>query len=1442
MSYSDPFRKRYSRLAMPARLGVAAVAACFLSAPVLSNPLNPTVVNGLASFNQAGKVLTVTNTPGAIINWQKFSIQAGETTHFAQTAASSSVLNRVLNDPTAIYGTLSSNGRVWLVNPAGIMVGPGGKVDVAAFVASTLNISNADFLAGRHVFINDGNAKNVINQGEIRTPAGGSVYLIGSNVTNEGIITTPKGETILAAGNTVSLIDSATPGVKVDITGSEGNATNLGTLTAEAGRIGVAGVIVRNSGTVNASSVVSEGGRVFLKASQDAYVDGNGRIVTTGTKGGNVEVLGNRVSVMDKAEIDASGTGDTNASGGRILVGGDYQGNNPDIQNASVSYFGPNATLKADAGKVGDGGTVIVWADDTTRAYGNISARGGALGGNGGFVETSGKNYLAVDGIRVDTAGGNWLLDPSDFNIAATGGDISGATLSSNLASNNITILSSGGASGSNGDVFVNDNVVWSSGFGLTLSAYRNINVNSVISASGNLASLALTPNTGLGGGSYSIGGGGRIDLGGSSPGLTISGQGYTVINSLGVFGDTSTTTLQGMKNGLANRYALGSNIDASATSGWDGGNGFLPVGNATTNFTGVFDGLGHTIFGLTVNRPATANVGLFGYANGATIRNVGLNAATIVGSSFVGSLAGRMDGSVSHISNSHSTSATITGGAGFVGGLAGWIRGDISYSYSSGSATGTGATGGLSGGNQAGQSNISNSYSSMTVSGAGAGGLVGGNDGNISKSYSTGTVTGTSQAGGLVGQNHAGNISDSYSTGNVIGSGGTTAGGLVGYNGPSFSGGTTITNSYSTGQVSGVVVGGLVGSNAGTVTGSFWDTQTSGQATSAGGVGLLTSQAMQSTSYIGWDLANTWYMVDGNTRPFLRMEYSTTITNAHQLQLMAMNQSANYSLANNISMAELANPSGLWDTASGFVPVSYFVGLLEGNGHTIAGLAINRPGSDFVGMFGEIGDSGVVRNLGLVNVNVVARTYVGGLVGELYGTGRIDNSYVTGTVSGGGQFIGGMAGLNFGGSIANSYSAGTVSGSGADVDPVLNFGRRRIHIGGLVGENYGSGSDGVVSNSYSSAVVNANGDIAGGLVGYIFGGIVSNSHSTGAVTAIVGGDSGNAAGGLVGSNDASGRIENSWSSGAVSGANEVGGLVGGNRYGSIVNSWSTGAVLGNWSVGGLVGENRTLGTSIGGSVSNSYTTGTASGVNYVGGLVGQNGGSIGSSYATGAVSGSAFIGGLAGYDSGTISDSYATGAATGSSSYAGGLVGYAGAGTISNSYSTGVVSGVTDYGGLVGKNTGATIANSFWDTETSGQATSAGGSGRTTAQMQTAATFIDAGWPPAVWTLIDGAYPVLGGSTLPVPQPTQPTLDETIDPCTLSPDVCSPPSPIANPMIDNPVIDFVEGDPCVASPDSAECKAFKPSEESNEEGEFGDEDRDRNRKSARGQVTQCGI
>ena len=232
-----------------------------------------------------------------------------------------------------LLGTLSSNGQVWLINPAGIMVGQGATIDVAGFVASTLNVANQDFLAGRLNFGATPNAGSIQNYGQITTPSGGSVYLVAPAVTNNGIINAPNGEVILAAGQTVQLLDTGTPGVSVAITGAQGNATNLGQIISEAGQIGIAGVLVNNSGTLNASSVVKQGGRIFLQASQDAYVDGAGRIVATGTKGGNIEVLGNRVAVTDNASLDASGQN----GGGTVLVGGDEHGANPAVQNATMS-------------------------------------------------------------------------------------------------------------------------------------------------------------------------------------------------------------------------------------------------------------------------------------------------------------------------------------------------------------------------------------------------------------------------------------------------------------------------------------------------------------------------------------------------------------------------------------------------------------------------------------------------------------------------------------------------------------------------------------------------------------------------------------------------------------------------------------------------------------------------------------------------------------------------------------------------------------------------------------------------------------------------------------------------------------------------------------------------------------------------------------------------
>src|SRR3989338_11374819 len=177
------------------RLKVASITiAAFLSPLALANPVGPTVVNGAATVVNNGNTLTVTNTPGAILNWQQFNIGQGQTTQFNQQSAQSSVLNRVTGlDPSQILGTLRSNGQVFLINPNGIMFGAGAIIDVNRLIASTLNITNADFLANNLKF-NGNNGTSVLNQGQITTPVGGSVYLIGNNVTNEGVITTPQGQ------------------------------------------------------------------------------------------------------------------------------------------------------------------------------------------------------------------------------------------------------------------------------------------------------------------------------------------------------------------------------------------------------------------------------------------------------------------------------------------------------------------------------------------------------------------------------------------------------------------------------------------------------------------------------------------------------------------------------------------------------------------------------------------------------------------------------------------------------------------------------------------------------------------------------------------------------------------------------------------------------------------------------------------------------------------------------------------------------------------------------------------------------------------------------------------------------------------------------------------------------------------------------------------------
>jgi len=556
------------------------------------------------------------------------------------------------------------------------------------------------------------------------------------------------------------------------------------------------------------------------------------------TQGGNIAVSGQQIHINDGAKLNASG----DAGGGAIVIG--------DKQTTSQTILHSGSSITAQARNHGKAGTIKVLANmdnGTVKVEGQLNASA-SKHGDGGFIETSAAHVKVADTAKVSTksengSSGTWLIDPIDFTIAAGSGSqttssIGANTLSTNLGGGNVEIATSAATAG-NGDIFVKGAVTWSANK-LTLSAHRNININATLNGSGS-AQLALQYGQASAGGgindNYFINNGAKVFIPSGENFSTQKGSTgavipWTIITSLGTEASFTGTDLQGMRGDASKNYALGADINASSTSTWNNGAGFRPVDGGEGDFTGNFEGLGHTITGLTINRPTQFYVGLFGSTDDSTISNVGLVGLSIVGYDSVGGLVGSNYG------------------------------GTISNSYVTGSVTGTG-TGGES-----------------------TGGLVGDNYGIISNSYATGSVTGINDVGGLVGYN-SGTISNSYATGSVTGD--DSVGGLVGYNHYNGDGAYgTIINAYATASVSGTgdFVGGLVGYNSGPISDSFWDMQSTGQGPNGVGSGNVlgatgkTSAEMKQLitfSSAGWDISGTggsaavWRIYEGDTTPLLR-------------------------------------------------------------------------------------------------------------------------------------------------------------------------------------------------------------------------------------------------------------------------------------------------------------------------------------------------------------------------------------------------------------------------------------------------------------------------------------------------------------------------------------------------------------------------------------------
>ncbi|KAA3622918.1 MAG: filamentous hemagglutinin N-terminal domain-containing protein, partial [Proteobacteria bacterium] len=374
-----------------ARLLQSAAVSVMLGGVADANPTAPVVVHGSAQFGGGAGNLTVTNSPGAIIQWQDFSIGANEITRFNQQNSLSSVLNRVAGaNASEILGRLVSNGRVFLINPNGILFGRHARVDTAGLVASTLDITDAHFLAGNYQFQGDGGP--IENRGYVKVGKGGHVVFIAPDIENSGIIQTDGGHLLLAAGRSVSLVSLEDDHISFEVQAPSGTVLNLGSLLADGGAVDIYASSLKQRGVIQANRVWngSDDGMVYLFAENDADV--GGRISASGgrsTSGGRVAVMGKRVD-LSGARIDVTGT-----SGGEVRIGGNYQGQGPGPRALDASIDAAT-TIDASATYSGRGGSVIVWSDGTTEVHGAIRARGGPLGGDGGFVETSGRQNLAL--------------------------------------------------------------------------------------------------------------------------------------------------------------------------------------------------------------------------------------------------------------------------------------------------------------------------------------------------------------------------------------------------------------------------------------------------------------------------------------------------------------------------------------------------------------------------------------------------------------------------------------------------------------------------------------------------------------------------------------------------------------------------------------------------------------------------------------------------------------------------------------------------------------------------------------------------------------------------------------------------------------------------------------------------------------------------------------
>lgn len=891
----------------------ALVLACpMVATPALANPQGGVVVGGQATVTSSGNTVQVNQSSKVVvIDWNSFNIAQGETTVFNQPGATAMAVNRIGGaNPSQILGNLLANGRIVIINGNGVLFGPNARINVGSLVATTEDASNADLMSGKATFSGTSTA-TVENQGSITTTSGGVVGLIAGAVSNSGLITARLGSVTLGASRQFTLDFTGDGLISFPIDGqvlaraigSDGQPVQA--LVANSGRIegstvllsgraaqGLVQNVVDMSGVVVATNARDAGGAIVLDGG-DGGVAISGALDASGSQGpgGTVSVSGGAIALTGAA-INATGT----SGGGTVTLGG---------WSASSLVADGATSIDVSATQQGDGGHVSVIAQENG-FFGSISARGGALAGDGGSVETSG-DLLSVTGARVDTLAphgktGNWLLDPYTVEICddstpggcttsgyafpdtTTDGSVSTINVSDlvqALATSNVTIAAHGEVVPGMGSTTVGSG---NSGTTTTGSGNPTTGGNPSTSGGGTTGSnptdppsdiTVLTPISWSAPTVLELGASDAIDI--QKP-ITVGGGGGLVL------GDATDTSLQPQS------ITIGANINFTGSAA--GAPSVLTLNPAPDGSWSLYD---HAVVSF-------ADTGYAFSAGGVSYTLIG-DAATLAsdlasnpggdyalardldasGSAYTAPLAADFTGvfeGFNHAIDSLTINDTSDSNVGLFGIVdTGAVVQDLALTHLS--VTGSAASasvGGLAGANNGTLSDIEVSGAVTGGASANVGGLVGDNGAAISGATVNAVATAGDNGvvGGVMGTN-SGYVIYASAAGAAIGGRSATVGGLAGDNS------YVVTQSLSTAFVqggAGSTVGGFVGANSNIIAASYFDVDAAGTTTAAGsdtGTTAITGDhtaALQSALPADFD-STVWAIGSGDGYPYLINAYS---------------------------------------------------------------------------------------------------------------------------------------------------------------------------------------------------------------------------------------------------------------------------------------------------------------------------------------------------------------------------------------------------------------------------------------------------------------------------------------------------------------------------------------------------------------------------------------